>query len=582
VQEALTEEQEALTEELSERDELHRLRAALAASGDLTYHWNLRTDHLRLFPSPEQVLGIAGLDRGINGEGFERLLNPEDVPARRLALSNHLLAHQPYDCEYRLRDDAGESHWVHDRGVAEFSEAGKPSSLSGVLRIVTQRKQAEARLEYLTSYDELTGHYNRTRLRETLEHALAYASRYGISGGYLAVGIDRLALLGEAFDYRTVNSVVIEVGNRLDRCLRQSDVVGRLGDDSFGVVLAQCGEEELSIAADKVLDAVRGTPVDTPSGPIHVTVSLGCVAFPEAAKTAHDLMAKGDVALQAARRTGRDSHARYERSDEERRDHRRNVAVAEEVQAALKEDRIVLAYQPVVAAGDKGVAFHECLLRMRRPDGELVPASAFVPIVEQLGLVRSIDQRALELAVIDLQEHPELVLAINVSSITTFDRAWFRTLTSLTNGRPDIAKRLIVEITETMAVPDVEEMARFVVALRELGCRVALDDFGAGYTSFRHLQALTVDVVKIDGAFVRNVAEHPENQHFIRTLLSLAEGFGLVTVAECVESEKDAALLASHGVTYLQGWHCGMPTIEPAWRAAPDAPVMPLLEMVES
>ncbi len=572
--------QEALTDHFSERDELNNLRAALAASGDVIYDWNLADDRLRFFAGAERVLGVAGLEGGIEGEAFERLLNPEDVPLRRVALANHRAAGQPFDCEYRVRNDAGEYHWVHDRGVADFAPDGRAARLRGVLRVITQRKQAEARLEYLTSYDELTGHYNRARLRETLERALAYATRYAISGGYLTVGIDRLSLFSEAFDYRTVNAVVIEVANRLDRCLRASDVVGRIGDDSFGVVLAQCGEDELPVAAEKVLEAIRSTSIETPSGPLHVTVSLGCVAFPQASQTAHDVMAKGEVGLQAARRTGRDSYYRYERSEEERQDHRRNVAMAEEVQIALREGRIFFAYQPVVTASDNGVAFHECLLRMRRADGELVPAGVFVPVVEQLGLVTAIDRRALELAVRDLQDHADLELAINVSSITTFDRSWFRLLASLVKGRPDIARRLIIEITETMAVPDVEEMARFVVALRELGCRVALDDFGAGYTSFRHLQALTVDVVKIDGAFVRNVADNPDNQHFIRTLLSLAEGFGLVTVAECVETAKDAALLASHGVTYLQGWHCGKPTVEPAWRRAPAITMPPRAKSV--
>jgi diguanylate cyclase (GGDEF)-like protein len=572
--------QEALADHFSERDELDDLRAALAASGDVIYDWNLADDQLRFFAGAERVLGVAGLESGIEGEAFERLLNPEDVPLRRVALANHRVAGQPYDCEYRVRNDAGEYHWVHDRGVADFAPDGGVLRLRGVLRVITQRKQVEARLEYLTSYDELTGHYNRERLRETLERTLAYATRYGISGGYLTVGIDRLSLLGEAFDYRTVNAVVIEVGNRLDRCLRASDVVGRIGDDSFGVVLAQCGEDELPVAAEKVLETMRSTSIETPSGPLHVTVSLGCVAFPQAGQTAHDVMAKGEVGLQAARRTGRDSYYRYELSEEERQDHRRSVAMAEEVQIALREGRIFFAYQPVVTASDNGVAFHECLLRMRRPDGELVPAGVFVPVVEQLGLVTAIDRRALELAVRDLQDHADLELAINVSSITTFDRSWFRLLASLVKGRPDIARRLIIEITETMAVPDVEEMARFVVALRELGCRVALDDFGAGYTSFRHLQALTVDVVKIDGAFVRNVADNPDNQHFIRTLLSLAEGFGLVTVAECVETAKDAALLASHGVTYLQGWHCGKPTVEPTWRRTPAVTTPPRAKSV--
>jgi EAL domain-containing protein (putative c-di-GMP-specific phosphodiesterase class I) len=139
-------------------------------------------------------------------------------------------------------------------------------------------------------------------------------------------------------------------------------------------------------------------------------------------------------------------------------------------------------------------------------------------------------------------------------------------------GRPEIAQRLIVEITETVAIQDIDETAKFVAAVRDLGCRVALDDFGAGYTSFRNLKALDVDCVKIDGSFVKGLSENVDNQLFVRTLLGLAEGLGLKTVAECVETAADAALLARRGVRYLQGWYFGKPTLERPWLAEETAP----------
>src|SRR3546814_10640852 len=135
-------------------------------------------------------------------------------------------------------------------------------------------------------------------------------------------------------------------------------------------------------------------------------------------------------------------------------------------------------------------------------------------------------------------------------------------------GRPDIASRLIIEITETAALQDFEETARFIGTVRDLGCKVALDDFGSGYTSFRQLKALTVDIVKIDGSFVRGVSDNPENQLFIRTLLNLANGFGLKTVAECVEPAEDARILMSESVEFLQGWQYGRPSMRKPGRAS--------------
>jgi len=179
--------------------------------------------------------------------------------------------------------------------------------------------------------------------------------------------------------------------------------------------------------------------------------------------------------------------------------------------------------------------------------------------------------RALELAVEELSAYPELSLAVNVSGHTTSDRNWLRTLGTLVRGIPEVARRLTVEITETVALQDIDETARFVRKLRDLGCRVSLDDFGAGYTSFRNLKALEVDCVKIDGSFVRGLSENVDNQLFVRTLLGLAEGLGLVTVAECVETAPEAALLTRRGVRFLQGWHFGKPEIDRPWLAAPAA-----------
>jgi EAL domain-containing protein (putative c-di-GMP-specific phosphodiesterase class I) len=156
-----------------------------------------------------------------------------------------------------------------------------------------------------------------------------------------------------------------------------------------------------------------------------------------------------------------------------------------------------------------------------------------------------------------------------VSGLTACDRPWLRVLSSRLRNRPDLARRIIVEITETAALSDLEETARFVDTLRDAGCRVALDDFGAGHTSLRHLQSLAVDTVKIDGSFIRNLGDSPENRIFLRHLVGLTRGFGLSTIAECVENNADAALLRAEGIGYLQGYHIGAPTTQRPWLGTP-------------
>ena len=204
---------------------------------------------------------------------------------------------------------------------------------------------------------------------------------------------------------------------------------------------------------------------------------------------------------------------------------RRNSAIVGTVKAALRQNRLLFAYQPVVSAATGIIDYFECLLRIRDAAGNILPGAEFITAVEDFGLIGLIDRFVLERAVQELGTHPEVRLGFNVSGLTACDRPWLRALSSRLRNRPDLARRIIVEITETAALSDIEETARFVDTLRDAGCRVALDDFGAGHTSLRHLQSLAVDTVKIDGSFVRNLGDSSENRIFLRHLVGLTKGF---------------------------------------------------------
>lgn len=542
------------------------LTVALAAAGDLAYIWDLEDDRIDWVGDVGGIFGRNAHAAVGNGEGFNERINSEDLARRLKVLNEHLSTGSLYDCEYRIRRDDGSFIWVHDRGGMSVGRDGEPQRLAGTLRVITRRKQAESLLEHRANFDELTGHLNKARLREALQSALAYNQRYKVSGGYLAVGLDKLSMINDGYGHETADAVIIAAGQRIERCLRITDIIGRIGGDRFGVVLAQCDEEGLARTAEKILDAFRTAPLETGAGPLRLTVSIGGVSIPGFIRTAQDAMTGAESALQEAKSAGRNCFVRYEMSSEQRERQRRNIEVGEDVLRALDDDRIVLAYQPVVCARTRETRYYETLLRMYDEHGQLRSAGEFVPILEKLGLIRLLDLRALELAAQDLRRHPDVALAVNVSSMTVIDPSWMRTLVSLVTGSRSIAERLTIEITETAALEDFDVTARFISNVRDLGCKVALDDFGSGYTSFRHMKSLTVDVVKIDGAFVTDIANSPDNQLFVRTLLGLAEGFGLKTVAECIESEEDARILSREGADFLQGWHLGRPEVAPDWR----------------
>jgi predicted signal transduction protein with EAL and GGDEF domain len=516
---------------------LARLQMAIESSGDVVYDWDLASDSLAWSGVAASLFGSVPGSLPATGDELHGRVNPEDLPQRMQALSEHFTGLQSYDCEYRVRGDAGQFHWVHDRGAVSLSPTGTPERMVGVLRLVTHRKQQEARLEYLANFDELTGHFNKLRLRDTLDQALAQG----------------------------------ELAQRLEGTLRATDVIGRLDSDRFGIVLAGYDAAQAHRAAERILQAIRSEPFAIANRQIHISASAGIVMYPTHSQTTFDVITKGEGALLKAKQAGRDCFSVYQLDEARQRDQLAHLTIAEDVKRALRKHQLILAYQPVVDAKSEEVQFHECLLRMRGPGGALISAQRFVPVAERMGLVRSIDRRVLELAVRDLQAYPQVALAINISGMTATDRSWLRALSGHLRGRPDLARRLIIEITETAALHDIEESAHFVSTVRDLGCRVAVDDFGAGYTTFRHLKSLTVDIVKIDGSFVRDIATSPENQLFIRNLLSLARSFGLKTVAECVEHGEDAAYFRNEGLDRLQGYHFGKPRVKPSWKSDQDA-----------
>ena len=549
-------------------DDLSIMAAAVAAAGDVGYCWDFTADTITWAGDVEQLFGIESV---VGGEELRHRVCQEDRTRRRHALSQHIDLGSPFDVDYRLRLADGAQHWVHDRGRVERAPDGTPLRLYGMMRVIDRRKAYEVELEQQAHFDPMTGLVNRNRLCDSLHQAVFAAERFQRSAVYLAVGIDKLGLVNDAMGHAAADAVVSEVARRLAAVVRPGDTVGRVGGDIFGVVLPHCPEVHMAAVAEKLLAAVRVEPIASPAGPIHATVSIGGILAGCGVGGVEEVMTRADTALHEAKRQGRDCFWPHHATSMQQSALRASLAIGQRVKAALKSDELRFAFQPVVDSRG-AVDFFECLLRI--PDGAdtVLPASAFMPAVERLGMARRIDHHTLGMAVRELREHPEVQLSVNVSAETTGDRTWLGALQGMMADRPEVASRLIVEITETAVIEDLDETTRFVAAVRELGCRVALDDFGAGYISYQHLRALPVDIVKIDGAFVREMHDSADALLFIRTLVGLARGFGLTTVAECVEDAAQAVTLRREGVRLLQGYHFGRPSLVRPW-LAPAQPV---------
>jgi len=540
------------------------LRSAVTAVGDAAYRWLIGDDKLDWGPGAGALLGISDTSKISTHRDFTARL-VLDGPSRyeRICLSHDSDPGQgvPYELEYQIRDDFGGLRWIEDRGRWFAGEDGTPARATGVMRAIDVRHNREAQLVRLSTYDELTGLLNRVRLKEVLGDALIAAQRGRQNSAFLLLAVDNLALINDAFGFDVADEVIVGVGERLAGLARRGDSLGRYAGNKFGLVLNNCSEERLGDVCARLLAEVRDEVVVTARGPVAVTVSAGSIALPGHASNVDQALARAEEALVSAKQKLRNSHVIYTPSREREKTRLRNINVADELITALNDRRIRIAYQPIIDSSTGEPAMHECLVRMEQPDGAIVPAGHFVPVAEKLGLIGLLDYRVMELAVATLRERPDIKLSVNVSGRTIGDRLWRDTLAAHLHAELGLAERLVIEITETVAIHEIEELTEFVAGFRGLGCEIAIDDFGAGYTSFRNLKTLEVDLVKIDGSYVIDLVSNPDNQFFVRTLVDLAHNFNLPTVAEWVSNAAEVEMLRQFGVEYLQGFYLGEPVM---------------------
>jgi diguanylate cyclase (GGDEF)-like protein len=529
----------------------------LSSIDEAAYEWRLDTDALLWSGNAASLLGrdIA------SGRSFAQKVDAKDGQSRHDAVNQAAQSDAgegvPYQVQYVFRHD-DEKIWLEDTGRWFAGADGKPLRALGTVRAINARHAREAELLRLAKFDPLTGEMNRLHLTEVLGEKFGETIRSRASCGFLLVAIDHLGNLNDAYGFDAAEEVIAQVAKRIRARLRGKDYLGRFSGNKFGVLLTDCTAEELAVAADRLLAGVRDETFATAAGPVAATVTIGGVTAPRHARTVPEILSRAQDALHAARAKRHGSFAAYRPNVERDALRRDSVRAADEIVAALNERRIVLAYEPVVEAKSRKVAFYECLMRVHRPDGRLAHANEIIPAAERVGLIRMLDYRVLELVVAELAAAPGLTASVNVSPTSTVDPDWWAGLVALLRVHASAAERLIIEITETATIHDVAEARGFVTRVKDLGCRIAIDDFGAGNTSFRNLRKLGVDIVKIDGAFVQNIVKSDDDRAFVHALIDLSHRLGLQTVAEWVQDEQAAQLVSAWGCDCLQGALIGL------------------------
>ena len=548
--------------------EPEKMMMALEAAGQAMFEFDPQTGALR-WADATAAQALLNLPEDLDMQGVDALLAQLDhdyVIARQAAIEDALEQNGTYTIQYCL--GAGDAlRWFEERGT--WLDMGGVQKIIAVIRRIDDQKQHERHLSYLATYDELTGQLNRAQVKKVLDEAIQGVKAGTRTGALFLVGIDNVGAINSDFGFDIADQVIVEVAGRIQDALQDRGILGRIAGTKFGVLLNDDNNEELLATARAIMNAMREEVVLTRAGGVAVSVCVGATNLSALTPSAAAAMAETEAAFDQARRAGPSSFQMFTETTETISRRRKNTEMSDVILTALNDRRVFLAFQPIVTDVNAECTKYECLIRMRTEDGVEIPAPAFIPVAEKLGLVHLLDRRVLELATQTLLRVPDVHLNVNLSWETVKDPVWAEGYLAHLRANHRVCERLTIELTETQVMDSIEASIEFVSAIKSVGCHFAIDDFGAGYTSFRNLKALDIDVLKIDGSFVSGLAGSRENQLFVRTLLDLARNFGMNTVAEWVDNEADATLLKALGVDYLQGFFIGKPEERRDWLEPP-------------
>ena len=521
---------------------------AMDESGAMRFADPALTEHmLRLRVGALQVADCVSCSE------WEARMEARDVRLRRRVVAGLSWTGAQASLDYRVRDGRGERRWVRETLECLDASDNRAQQVHGALRDITAEVEARDRIVWDARHDNATGLPNRDTFGEAATTLGALADRVGASARILRIRLTNLEDLREVYGSEIGDRLLGLVARRLENAVRQPDALGRLkgADFAVGLLGAHVGEGDRE-PSDRLTALLSDQPYATPFGPLYLDARIVAEPVGTTRASVSDALDRARHRLDgtAHDRAATDSGLGGPRAD---------------VLRALDEDRISLAFQPIVDAQTGALRHHECLLRLRGEDGRMVSAGEIIQSAESLGLVHQLDRRALDLAAPHLRADPHTHLALNVSAGTLgHDGHAEGYLAALAELGP-LCSRVTVEMTETLAVDDPAQASRFSAAVRALGCRFAIDDFGSGYTTFRNLMAVEADSIKIDGALIRGIATDENKQTFMRMMVDLAHTFSVKTVAEMVETQADADVLRRIGADYLQGYHFGHPAPAPNW-----------------
>jgi diguanylate cyclase (GGDEF)-like protein len=423
-------------------------------------------------------------------------------------------------------------------------------------------QEYNTKLEELSIRDPLTGLYNRRKFQEFIQHEIIRATRHQRGFSVIMIDLDNFKYINDTFGHPIGDMVLKELSAMLGEGLRRGDMLARLGGDEFAIILPETGAPSGLQVATKLHQTLATKEFELPVGKIRSTASFSMVSFPEDGQTEDQIYSAMDVVLYKAKTRGKNQVMTAE--SEEDRSMMSIFKQGEFLRNAIHEDRIEAFLQPIINVQNNGVMAFEVLVRIR--DGEaIIPAGEFIEVAEELGMAKELDREVFRKGLAHYatvaKKNPQVKIFFNLFPRSFNDLDWIHGIPDLVRGVGVPCENIVLEITEREALPNLTQVRAVIEELRNTGISVALDDFGSGFSSFLYLKYLSIDYVKIEGSFVRNMVTDERDRIIVEQINSMAHQFGLKTVAEFVEDELTAKMLAEIGVDYAQGYYYGRPAL---------------------
>ena len=465
----------------------------------------------------------------------------------------------------------GKKTAVHYSATAIPGLDGEKEGVVLALRDVSRERGLQRSLAWKASRDDLTGLINRTEFRSRVEEAIELSKERESVHGLLYLDLDQFKVVNDSCGHQAGDDLLKQLTILLNNSLRSADTLARLGGDEFGALLMDCPPEQVMAIADELRESVKEHRFLHKDKIFQIGVSIGVVIINSQSVNLDSLMSAVDAACYTAKDQGRNCIHLFQEDGGETGRRITEMQWVPRIRQALKDDRFVLYYQPIVSTGGEinvDTGHGEVLIRMRDEDGGIVPPGAFLPVAERYDLVSDIDRWTIRTLFTRHKDRYHKTasdtdtgfpFSINLSGASLMNPAFLDFVKSEIRAQEIPAEMVAFEITETAAISHLEKAAHFIAELKHMGCKFLLDDFGSGMSSFGYLKHLSVDYLKIDGLFVKDIVTDPIDHAMVSAINQIGHTMGLKTVAEYVENSDILQELKTIGVDYAQGYGIAPP-----------------------